>query len=156
VVLLRPLLWALLGGWIGAMALFGGVLARAAFEVAPPETAGRLVGRVLGPLLLGGAAAGITLAALGGILRRGAIAVALPLLLVAACLLSHFWVSPAVAAIQLGDPGAGPDAGVRFARLHALSMGLFLGTALGLVLLAVLHAWHEHRESRLRARCFGP
>jgi hypothetical protein len=154
--LLRPLLWTLLGAWIGAMGLFGGVLARVVFEVVPPETAGRLVGRVLGPLLIGGAGVGLALSALGGALRRGPVAVVLPLLLAGMCLFSHFWVSPAVAAIRVGDPSAGPDAAVRFARLHALSMALFVATSLGIAVLALLHGWREQRESRLRARSFGP
>jgi hypothetical protein len=150
--LLRSLLWTLLGAWLGAMALFGAVLARVVFEVVPSlETAGLLVGRVLGPLQLGGAVAGVALSALGGALGRRRIAVVLPLLLSAVCLVNHFGVSPAVAAIHLEDPSAGPGAAARFAMLHRLSVGLFSLTVVGVLGLAALHAAWELREERSKS-----
>lgn len=146
---LRPLLWLLLGGWIGAMALFGLVLARVVFQVVPdPDVAGRLVGRVLGPLQLSGAAAGLALAALAAGLRRGRLAVVLPLVLAGICLFNHFGVTPRVAEFQVSDPGAAPGSALRFARLHELSVLLFGITASGALLLAGIHALAEARAGR--------
>jgi len=148
---LRPVLWIALGAWLGAMLLFGAVVARAAFAVIPsPEVAGHLVGRVLGPLQLGGAGIGIALAALGGALQRGRVAVVLPLLLAAVCLVNHFGVTPAVAEIRLarlGDAGTDPGLAERFARLHLLSVSLFMLTASGAIALAVVHGLAEAREA---------
>ena len=143
----RIVLWLALGGWIGALLLCGGVVVGAAFELVPdPGVAATLVGRVLGPLQVAGVGIGLGLAALGGTLGRGRLAVALPVLLAALCAANHFGVSPAVAAIDLADPAAGPDAGLRFARLHRLSVALFVGVAVGTLLLAALHAARELRE----------
>jgi hypothetical protein len=150
-ILGRILLWAILGGWIGALLLCGAVVVRAAFEVVPdPRLAGHLVGRVLAPLQLAGIGLGLGLAALGGSLGRGRLAVLLPLVLVALCAANHFGISPAVAAIDLADPAAAPDAGARFARLHQLSVALFVATALGALVLAALHAAIELREESPR------
>jgi hypothetical protein len=141
--LLRPALFGLLGVWLGALLVFA-LVARAAFAVgATPEIAGHLVGRVLGPLELGGAGAGVALAALGGRLRAARWAVALPLVLSAVCLLSHFGVSPALAEIRLAAPDAAPDVGRRFARLHRLSVGLYAASVLGVLALGLLHARAE-------------
>jgi hypothetical protein len=145
-ILLRALLWMLLGGWTGALLLFGAVVTRVAFAALPePALAGHVVGGVLAPLQLAGIGAGLALAALGGWLRRGRLAVALPLLLAAVCAVNHFGVSPAVAAIDLADPASGPGAGARFASLHELSVVLFTTTAVGVLLLAALHARAELR-----------
>lgn len=147
-VLERVLLWTLLGGWIGALLLFGTLVTRVAFTILPdPALAGRMVGHVLGPLQLAGMAIGIMLAALGGALGRGRLAIALPLLLAALCATNHFVVAPAVAGIHLTDPAIGPDAGVRFARLHQLSMVLFSATTIGALALVALHAVVEWREA---------
>lgn len=153
-VLARVLLWTALGAWLGALLLCGAVVVRAAFEVLPdPALAGRLVGRVLGPLQLAGIVLGALLAALGGALGRGRLAVALPLALAALCAANHFAVAPAVAAIDLADPAAGADAGARFASLHQLSVGLYLATGVGALLLGALHGVHELREeARKKAR----
>lgn len=143
---LRPVLWIALGAWIGAMLFFGTVVARAAFAVIPsPDVAGHLVGRVLGPLQLAGAGAGVSLSVLAGALRRGRLAVTLPLLLSAVCLVNHFGVTPAVAEIRLAGAGSDPTVAQRFARLHLLSVSLFLATAGGAVALAVIHAVAEAR-----------
>lgn len=142
----------MLGAWAGALLLFGGVLVRTVFVTVPqPEVAGELVGRILGPLQLAGAGAGVILATLGGALRRGALVVVLPLLLSGACLVNHYGVSPAVARIELADPAADPDAGVRFARLHRLSVVLFSTVAGGVLLLGVAHGLQELREGRREA-----
>jgi len=143
----RVLLWTALGGWLGALLLCGAVVVRAAFEVVPDaRIAGHLVGRVLAPLQLAGIGMGAALAALGGSLGRGRLVVALPLLLAALCAANHFGIAPAVAAIDLSDPASGADAGARFARLHQLSVGLYVATALGVLLLGALHAAIELRQ----------
>ncbi len=148
----RIALWLLLGGWIGAMLLFGAVVARAAFVAVPdPGIAADLIGRVLGPLQLTGMVLALALAALGGSLERGRAALVLPLLLGALCAINHFAVSPAVAAIDLADPGLASAAANRFARLHRLSVWLFGATAIGALALAGLHARQE-----LRHRAPGP
>lgn len=144
----RIALWLLLGGWIGALVLCGGVVARAAFEVVPqPAVAAHLVGRVLGPLQLAGIVLGVGLAVLGGALRRGWLAVALPLALAVCCALNQFGVMPAVASIDLTDPAAAVGSGARFARLHRVSVGLFLATLAGAILLSALHVARELREA---------
>jgi hypothetical protein len=145
----RIALWTGLGGWIGALLLCGGVLVGAAFELIPdPQVAAQVVGRVLAPLQLAGIALGVGLAALGGAMRRGRLAVAIPLALALACAVNQYGVAPAVAAIDLADPAAGPGAGLRFARLHQLSVGLFVAVGVGAVLLALLHSLLELREER--------
>jgi hypothetical protein len=150
VVLGRILLWTALGGWIGALLLCGVVVVRAAFEAVPdPGVAADLIGRVLAPLQLAGIGLGVALAALGGALRRGTLSIALPLALAGLCAANQFGIAPAVAAIDLTDPAAGADAGARFARLHQLSVGLFVATALGALLLGALHAAIELREEGL-------
>jgi hypothetical protein len=153
-VLARVLLWTALGGWLGALLLCGGVVVRAAFELVPdPRLAAHLVGRVLGPLQLAGIFLGLLLSALGGALGRGRLAVGLPLALAALCGANHFLVAPAVAAIDLTDPALGADAGARFARLHQLSVGLYLATAIGALLLGALHVVHElGEEARKKTR----
>ena len=84
---LRPLLWLLLGGWIGTLALFSFSVATAAFQVLPSsELAGDLVGQVLRTVHLSSIAAGLGLAILARALGRGRLAVGLPLLLAGICL----------------------------------------------------------------------
>lgn len=125
------------------MAFFGLAVAPAAFAVAPePELAGRLVGRVLGPLQVGGAFAGLVLAGLATRLGRSRLTIALPAVLAILCLFNHFGVSPAVAEIRpshLGAPGTAPGDAERFALLHRVSVALFGATALGALVLAALH-----------------
>lgn len=136
---LRALLWSILGAWLALMLFVGSVVAPAAFRVLPsPELAGDLVGRVLGPVHGFGAVAGVALAALGVALGRGRLAVGLPLLLSALCLLNHFGVSPAVAEIRFDD--LQPGDAERFRRLHQLSVGLFVAVGAGVIALVGLHA----------------
>jgi hypothetical protein len=145
---LRALLWLALGGWIGAMGLFG-AMTRVAFEVVPsPEIAGHLVGRLLEPLLMTGAVLGAGLAVVGAALGRGRLAIGIPLLLSIACLVNQFGVSRAVAEIHLTDPALAPGLAARFAALHQLSVWLFVGTILGALALASIHARIEVRESQ--------
>lgn len=145
----RIAVWLGLGVWLGLLLLCGGVVARAAFqEIGDPQAAARLVGRVLGAVQLGGIFLGLALAALGGMLGRGWLAVALPLLLAGLCAVNQFGVAPAVAAIDLTDPAAPAGAGLRFAHLHRLSVGLFAGVLVGVILLALLHVARELRADR--------
>jgi hypothetical protein len=146
---LRPLLWLVLGTWLGAMALFAADVAPAAFRVLPsPDLAGALVGAVLGGLQLAGAAAGALLAVLALALGRGPLAIALPLALAGLSLANHLGVTPAIDAIRLAGPNAlaDPILARRFAHLHHLSVLLFGTTMAGLLALAALHAHAEARR----------
>jgi hypothetical protein len=145
---LRALLWLALGIWIGAMGLFG-AMTRVAFEVIPtPEIAGHLVSRLLEPLLMTGAVLAAGLAGLGAALGRGRLAIGVPLLLAMTCLVNQFGVSRAVAEIHLADPGLAPGLAARFAALHQLSVWLFIGTGLGALLLAAIHARIDVSEAQ--------
>ena len=147
-IALRTALWLLLGGWVGAIVLLAAGVAPAAFRVLPTsELAGDLVGAVLGPLEIYGAAAGLALAGLAWALGRGRTAIGLALLLCLASLVSHFGVSPRLAelrALGLG-PGADPTIRARFGQLHGLSALLLLGVGAGALALAVLHARADER-----------
>ena len=141
-VALHTALWLALGGWIGAMVLFGVVVAPSAFRLLPSsELAGELVGAVLTPLQLYGIAAGIALALLAPPLGRSTALALLPLALAAVCAASHFGITAAMG--ELGPPFDSPGDAVRFARLHHLSAGLYVVTGLGAVALAILHARAE-------------
>jgi hypothetical protein len=143
---LRALLWLCLGIWLGAMGLFG-AMTRVAFEVVPtPDVAGHLVSRLLAPMLTIGASLGAGIAALGAVLGRGWLAIFVPLLLSMTCLINQFGVSRAVAEIHLTDPGLAPGLAARFATLHHLSILLFIGTGVGALVLAAIHARIEARE----------
>lgn len=142
-VLLRSLLWLLLGGWAGALVLFAAVVAPAAFRVLPSgEQAGRLVGEVLPALQLYGAGAAVALAVLARRLGRGPLATLLPLVLGGLGLVSLFGVTPRLEEIRDLAFGAPPDAAARarFGRLHAVSGLLYGATLAGTVVLVVLHA----------------
>ena len=90
----RTALWLLLGGWVGSWALFGLVVAPTAFRILPStQIAGQLVGPVLTALHLYGGLAGVALALLARGLGRRPLLVALPLLMGAICLASHFGIS---------------------------------------------------------------
>jgi len=139
---LRPNLVALLalvlvGMWLGALLLFGSVVAPAAFEVSPTAAvAGNLVGRVLAVLDWGGFAAGLALAGLSAWLRQGPGTVALPALMSAACLTSRLVLAPKIAALRpfLADASAR----ARFGLLHGLAAGIFVGLTLAAVALVAL------------------
>ena len=145
---LRNVVWLWLGAWIGSMVLFGS-LTRVAFRVVPdPATAGHLVRALLDPMLSFGAISGIGLSILAAVLRRGRVAIVLPLVLSTASLINQFGVSPAVAEIQLTDPSLAPELAARFAALHRLSVWLFVGTGMGSAVLAIAHGLAEARQSR--------
>lgn len=148
---LRSLLWIALGGWIGSWAFFALVIARLAFRVLPStEVAGQLVGPALATLHLYGAGAGVALAGLAALLRRGALRIGLPLVLSGACLVSELGVTPRMAAIRelAFGPDGNPEASARYAQLHGVSMGIFTAVLLGALVLAVLHARCDALQDR--------
>lgn len=145
---LRSLLWLLLGGWVGAWALFGLVIAPTAFRVLPSaEIAGALVGPVLTALHLYGAVAGAGLALLAAVLRRGRLRVLLPLLMMAACLYSQFGVTAEISEIHAAvfGPEGSEMLAARFNSLHRLSMGIYLSVSAATLWLLVLHAISDSR-----------
>lgn len=146
---LRAVLWLLLGTWVGSWLLFGAVIAPTAFRLLPSETAGIIVGPTLTVLHLYGGVAGFALAALARALGRGGWTVALPLLLGAICLASHFGISLPIAEIRDNVFGSEGSISVtaRFGRLHALSMSLFVGVGIGTLILLGLHAYADSKGS---------
>ena len=149
-VSLRVSLWLSLGSWIGAWGFFAFVVSRAAFQLLPGDVAGDLAGRLLGTLHYGGAGAAVVAAAAAFLLGRRGVFVLLPLALAALCVASELWLSPAVAAHRPSAVGAAATeaSSQLFARLHALSLGLFLATHLASILLLVLHAWRDARPDQ--------
>ena len=89
-----------------------------------------------------GIVAGAVLAALGAALRRGRLAVALPLALAAICAVSEYAVTPAINNVQPRTFGMHPesDAVENFSDLHQLSRALFGCVQLGALGLILLHA----------------
>jgi len=148
--LLRAALWLSLGSWIGAWGFFAFVVSRVAFRILPGDVAGDLAGQLLGTLHYGGAAAAVVAAAAAFLLGRRGVFVLLPLGLAALCVASELWLSPAVAELRPSAVGAAAsEASSRlFARLHALSLGLFLATHLASIVLLVLHAWRDSHPDR--------
>jgi hypothetical protein len=145
-VLLRTLLWLLLGTWIGSWLLFALVVAPTAFRVLPStRSAGALVGPVLDALHLYGVAAGVALSALALALRRGRLRVALPLLMAAACLYTQFGVSAELAEIrdQVFGPEGSEALAARFNHLHRISMQIYSVVLVGALALLGLHAASE-------------
>jgi len=145
-VSLRSLLWLLLGGWVGSWLFFSLVLARLAFRVLPSaEVAGQLIGPALATLHWYGVVAGVALAGLAGLLRRGGLLVVLPLMLAAACLVSELGVTPQLAALR--DLAFGPEGNLESAaeyrRYHGISMSIFAAVLLGAIGLVVLHTRRE-------------
>ena len=150
-VALRCALWVLLGGWIGAWALFAFVVARVAFEVLPTtELAGRIVGPVLAALHLYGAVAGVALAVLAWALARRPITIALPLALAVLCLVSHLGVTAEIESIRdlVFGPGGSPELAARFQLLHRLSMGIYTIVGLGAYALVWLHVRADAGRAR--------
>ena len=146
---LRSTLWLTLGGWIGSWAFFALVIARLAFRVLPsPEVAGHLVRPVLNTLHWYGVAAGLVLAALAVILRRGRVLVALPLVLALACLATQLGVTPRLEAIRdlAFGPAGNVEAAAEYRRLHGVSMAIFTAVLLGAIGLVPLHARRDGAE----------
>lgn len=141
-VLLRSLLWLILGGWFGAWVLFAIVVAPTAFRVLPSAAvAGDLVGSVLGWLHLYGVAAGVILAVLAKLLGRRPWLWILPLLLALVCFTSHFGVTAVLAEVRPRDFGSSTEgyAAARFAHLHRLSLGLYTLVGVGVAGLLAVH-----------------
>lgn len=150
-VALRSALWLVLGGWVGSWACFGMLVAPLAFQLLPSShVAGTLVGPILNALHLYGAAAGGILALLAWQLERGRLRIALPLLLAAACLYTHFGVSAEMAEIR--ERAFGPEGNevwsARFNHLHRVSLGIFLAVSAGSLALVVLHAQSDTPVTR--------
>jgi hypothetical protein len=145
----RTALWLLLGGWVGSWALFGLVVAPTAFRILPStQIAGQLVGPVLTALHLYGGLAGVALALLARGLGRRPLLVALPLLMGALCLASHFGISLPLDEIRelAFGPTGNSDAAGRFNRLHQVSVGVFMAVGLMAVALTALHAGADARD----------
>jgi len=140
---LRTSAWLILGTWTGAWVLFALVIAPTAFRVLPSsQAAGQLVGPVLESLHLYGIAAGVALAGLALVLRRGAWLTGIPLVLAALCGASEFGVTSAIDAIrpQAFGQDANPASAAQFARLHEVSRTLYSLVGAGLLALTVLQA----------------
>lgn len=140
--LLRPALWVILGAWLGGLVYFGAGVAPALLRHAPSPLAGDLVRATLLVLDWWGVLAGLSLGLLAWFLRRGPLAIGLPVAMTVLCLLSQLWIAPAIAAARPGAPENHNESGValRFRNLHRVSVSLYGGTALGAFALVVLHA----------------
>jgi hypothetical protein len=147
---LRTGLWLALGGWVGSWAFFAFVVSRVAFQVLPGDVAGDLAGMLLGVLHLGGAGAAFVVVGASVALGRRGLVVGLPLLLGLVCLASELFLSPEVAAVRPSTLGAEStvQAALRFRRLHAVSLGIFLAVHAGSIALVVLHARLDAAEIR--------
>jgi hypothetical protein len=145
-IALRSLHWLLLGGWVGSWMFFALVLARLAFRVLPSaEVAGQLISPTLATLHWYGAFAGVTLAGLAALLRRGRSLVALPLVLAAVCLVNELGVTPQLAALHdlAFGPGGNVESAAAYRRWHGISMSIFSVVLLGAIGLVVLSTRRE-------------
>jgi Domain of unknown function (DUF4149) len=120
-----------LATWLGAALFFAGAVAPAAFDVLPgPGLAGSLVGRLLPPLFVAGAACGVAVLAIelrwpraGWRLRAGGATV-----MISACLVAQFVIGSQIARLRaaIDRPIAelAPDDARRnaFGRLHGMSV----------------------------------
>ena len=133
----------LLAAWLGAVLLFGAVVAPAAFAALPSRAlAGAVVGRVLPALFVTGGAVGLALVA-GQLVRASGLDRSIAGgVLVLSCAISHLVIGaristlrqaigPSLDALAPDDPRR-----VMFGRLHALSVaGLGVGTIAALAAL---------------------
>ena len=118
--------------WLGGVALFGAVVAPAAFDVLPSRTlAGALVGRVLPALFISGIVVGLVVAAAAGSARSGRArgwAVTAGASMVIACAAAQFLIGARIervrasASAPLDELPAGDPLRVTFGRLHGLSV----------------------------------
>lgn len=149
--LLSAVAWITLGGWIGAMLLFGLVVAPAAFRVLPaPELAGSIVRAVLPSLNVFGAAAGVLLAGLAILLGRSYAAILLPLAMSTACLWTQLWIAPRLEELRARIVPGGSDtaAALGFAALHRQSVRLFVLVGICALVLAGLHLRAELAQKK--------
>ena len=136
----------LAAAWLGAVALFGAVVAPAAFAVLPSRAlAGALVGRVLPVLFVAGMIVGaVVIAAAWQVgVRRGALIAGAAILL--ACAGAHFVIGGQIERIRASLPAAldelpaSDPVRVTFGRLHGLSVaGLGLAAAAAAASIALL------------------
>jgi hypothetical protein len=146
---LRATLWILLGGWIGALALFAVGVAPLAFSVLPAGEGGKIVAPILEGLNVYGIGAGLALAVVGWRQQRGAWAVALPIALAVVCGFSEFQVTTGIAEVRGNAFGVDvtAEAATRFSSLHQLSRALFGLVVVGAIALALLHARFDAANS---------
>ena len=143
---LRSALWLLLGGWIGAWLLFGLVVAPISFSGLPStELAGMVVGPVLTALHLYGAVAGLALGLIAAALGRGSVMLALPLVMAALCLYSHFGLTAQISELReiAFGPTGNTEAAVLWGQLHRSSVTLFIAIGIGALVLLGLHVRAE-------------
>jgi hypothetical protein len=126
----------LLAAWLGAVGLFGGIVAPAAFAALPSRSlAGAVVGRVLPAIFVGGMLLGLfvtTAALLGGrAIGRSLLGAALVL----SCAISHLVIGARIDGLRraigpsLDALAPGDSRRLMFGKLHALSVaGLGIGT----------------------------
>ena len=137
---------ALLAAWLGAAAIFGAVVAPAAFDVLPTRTlAGALVGRVLPVLFWTGVVVGVVVAWPGARLPLPRAVIAGAVVLVASCLLAQLVIAPRFERVRAAIAGPvealDPANPLRqsFGRLHGASVAcLGVGGLAALVTLVLL------------------
>ncbi|MHA7836471.1 MAG: DUF4149 domain-containing protein [bacterium] len=149
-VVWRTTLWLSLGGWVGSWAFFAFVVSRVAFRILPGDVAGDLAGRLLETLHFGGAALALAAAGSAWLLGRRGLLIGLPVVFAAVFAASELWLSPTIPPVPPNATGeaASEASSLRFARLHALSLGLFLAVHLASIGLVVLHARRDVRLER--------
>lgn len=143
---LQAATWTLLAGWFGSFSFFAIMIAPTAFQVLPSQAAaGDLVAPILAALHTYGMLAGVALGGLSATLRRGWLAVALPLALAATCAISEYGVTRAIKEVEPHSFGSQyeREPAERFAQLHEVSMGLFAVVQFGTLVLICLHARPE-------------
>ena len=143
---LRSALWLFLGGWVGAWLLFGLVVAPVSFRTLPStELAGMVVSPVLMVLHLYGAVAGLALGLIAAALGRGSLMLALPLVMAALCLYSHFGLTAQISELRelAFGPTGNTEAAVHWGQLHRNSMTLFIAIGIGALVLLGLHVHAE-------------
>jgi len=141
--LLRTCSWILLAEWFGSFALFALLIAPTAFQVLPTHAVAEdLVSPMLSALHRYGVLAGLALGVLSWLTRRGAVAVALSLVLALLCGVSEYAVTPGITAVEPRAFGEAmePEAAKRFSDLHQTSRLLFGLVELGVLALIGLHA----------------
>ncbi len=135
--------WLILGGWLGSWSLFAFEVAPTAFQVLHTQgLAGDLVGPVLATLHNYGIFAGLTLAGIATVQRRGWLAIVLPVTLAAFCAYSEYAITPEINEVQplSFGPELQEQAARRFSELHQRSRTLYGLVGLGVIGLVVVHA----------------
>jgi hypothetical protein len=140
---LRTTSWILLGGWLGSWGLFAFEVAPTTFQVLYTQgTAGEVVAPVLATLHNYGIVAGLGLAGVAALGRRGWLRIVWPLALAALCAISEYGITPAINEVQPHSfgPALEQEAAARFSQLHQLSRSVFGFVGLGVLGLVVLEA----------------